>query len=220
MTLFQNAKFHTTVNHLKDLPDTPAEIAFVGRSNAGKSSAINTLTNHTRLAFVSKTPGRTQHINFFELPNGGFMVDLPGYGYAQVPEAVRAHWVKLLGDYLQTRRQLIGLILIMDARHPLKELDVRMLDFFALTGRPVHILLSKADKLSKNEQIKTLSAVKKALKPFAERQAVGVQLFSSLKKQGIEEVDAVVRQWFENHTPAEPAAAEEDTAAPEPPQAT
>lgn len=218
MTLFQNAKFYTTVNHLKDLPDTPAEIAFVGRSNAGKSSAINTLTNHTRLAFVSKTPGRTQHINFFELPNGGFMVDLPGYGYAQVPEAIRTHWVKLLGDYLQTRRQLIGLILIMDARHPLKELDVRMLDFFALTGRPVHILLSKADKLSKNEQMKTLSAVKKALKPFTERQEVGVQLFSSLKKQGIEEVDAVVRQWFESHTAAETAA--DDAAFPKPPQAT
>ncbi|MDO4694471.1 MAG: ribosome biogenesis GTP-binding protein YihA/YsxC [Eikenella sp.] len=218
MTLFQNAKFHTTVNHLKDLPATPAEIAFVGRSNAGKSSAINTLTNHTRLAFVSKTPGRTQHINFFELPNGGFMVDLPGYGYAQVPEAVRAHWVKLLGDYLQTRRQLIGLILIMDARHPLKDLDVRMLDFFAPTGRPVHILLSKADKLSKNEQIKTLSAVKKALKPFVQRQAVGVQLFSSLKKQGIEEVDAVVRRWFERHTAGETAAGQ--AALPEPPQAT
>lgn len=218
MTLFQNAKFYTTVNHLKDLPCTPAEIAFVGRSNAGKSSAINTLTNHTRLAFVSKTPGRTQHINFFELPNGGFMVDLPGYGYAQVPEAIRTHWVKLLGDYLQTRRQLIGLILIMDARHPLKELDVRMLDFFALTGRPVHILLSKADKLSKNEQMKTLSAVKKALKPFTERQEVGVQLFSSLKKQGIEEVDAVVRQWFESHTAANTAA--DDAATSEPPQAT
>ena len=154
MKLFQSAKFYTTVNHLKDLPDTPAEIAFVGRSNAGKSSAINTLTNHTRLAYVSKTPGRTQHINFFELTNGAFMVDLPGYGYAQVPEAVRAHWVTLLGEYLQQRQQLVGLVLIMDARHPLKDLDVRMLDFFALTGRPVHILLSKADKLSKNEQIK------------------------------------------------------------------
>lgn len=121
MNLFQNAKFFTTVNHLKDLPDTPLEIAFVGRSNAGKSSAINTLTNHVRLAYVSKTPGRTQHINFFELQNGNFMVDLPGYGYAQVPEAVRAHWVNLLGDYLQQRKQLIGLVLIMDARHPLKD---------------------------------------------------------------------------------------------------
>ena len=197
MNLFHNAKFFTTVNHLKDLPDTAAEIAFVGRSNAGKSSAINTLCNHVRLAYVSKTPGRTQHINFFELSNGHFMVDLPGYGYAQVPEAIRAHWVKLLGDYLQTRPSLLGLVLIMDIRHPLKPLDIQMLDFFAQTERPVHILLSKADTLSKNEQIKTLSSVKKALKPFAERQAVTVQLFSSLKKQGIEEVEHVVQLWFD-----------------------
>ena len=199
MNLFQNAKFFTTVNHLKDLPDTPAEIAFVGRSNAGKSSAINTLTNHVRLAYVSKTPGRTQHINFFELSNGSFMVDLPGYGYAQVREAIRTHWVKLLGDYLQQRRQLIGLVLIMDARHPLKELDLQMLDFFHITGRPVHILLSKADKLSKNDQIKTLGAVKKSLKPYMTRQRISVQLFSSLKKQGIEEVNQVVGGWFATH---------------------
>lgn len=197
MNLFQNAKFFTTVNHLKDLPNTRAEIAFVGRSNAGKSSAINALCNHVRLAFVSKTPGRTQHINFFELTNHHFMVDLPGYGYAQVPENVRAHWVKLLGDYLQTRQQLIGLVLIMDARHPLKTLDKQMLDFFALTGKPVHILLSKADKLSKNEQLKTLSAVKKSLKPFMEKQAVSVQLFSSLKKQGLEEMEKVAEKWFD-----------------------
>ena len=199
MNLFQNSKFFTTVNHLKDLPDTPAEIAFVGRSNAGKSSAINTLTNHVRLAYVSKTPGRTQHINFFELENGNFMVDLPGYGYAQVPEAIRAHWVKLLGDYLQQRRQLIGLILIMDSRHPLKALDIQMLDFFHITGRPVHILLSKADKLSKNDQIKTLAAVKKSLKPYTERQKISVQLFSSLKKQGMDEVNQVVGSWFDAH---------------------
>ena len=217
MNLFHNAKFFTTVNHLKDLPDTAAEIAFVGRSNAGKSSAINTLCNHVRLAYVSKTPGRTQHINFFELSNGHFMVDLPGYGYAQVPEAIRAHWFQLLGDYLQTRPSLLGLVLIMDIRHPLKPLDIQMLDFFAQTERPVHILLSKADKLSKNEQIKTLSSVKKALKLFTERQAVTVQLFSSLKKQGIEEVEHVVQSWFdraasvqegESDCPPEPESAE------------
>ena len=191
------AKFLTTAPQLHFLPalDLP-EIAFVGRSNAGKSTCINTLTQQKQLAFASKKPGRTQHINFFELANGGFMVDLPGYGYAQVPEAIRAHWVKLLGDYLQQRQALIGLVLIMDARHPLKPLDVQMLDFFHITGRPVHILLSKADKLSKNDQIKTLSAVKKALKPFAERQQISVQLFSSLKKQGIEEVNNVVAAWF------------------------
>ena len=200
MNLFRHACFYTTVNHLKDLPATSAEIAFVGRSNAGKSSAINTLTNHTRLAYVSKTPGRTQHINFFELTNGGFMVDLPGYGYAQVPEAIRRHWVTLLGDYLQTRKQLIGLILIMDARHPLKELDKQMLDFFAVTQRPVHILLSKADKLSKNDQIKTLASVKKALQPYIARQQVTVQLFSSLKKQGIDEVNQIATDWFTRQT--------------------
>lgn len=199
MNLFHHAKFYTTVNHLKDLPATTAEIAFVGRSNAGKSSAINTLTNHTRLAYVSKTPGRTQHINFFELANGRFMVDLPGYGYAQVPETVRQHWVTLLGNYLQTRSQLIGLILIMDIRHPLKELDKRMLDFFAVTKQPVHILLSKADKLSKNEQIKTLAMVKNLLQPYVARQQVTVQLFSSLKKQGIDEVNDIVAVWFSQH---------------------
>lgn len=199
MNLFHHARFYTTVNHLKDLPATTAEIAFVGRSNAGKSSAINTLTNHTRLAYVSKTPGRTQHINFFELANGQFMVDLPGYGYAQVPEAVRQHWVTLLGNYLQTRSQLIGLILIMDIRHPLKELDKRMLDFFAVTKQPVHILLSKADKLSKNDQIKTLAQVKKLLQPYVARQQVTVQLFSSLKKQGIDEVNQIVSEWFNQH---------------------
>ena len=176
MNIFHNAKFSITANDLNGLPDTPAEIAFVGRSNAGKSSAINALCNHVRLAFVSKTPGRTQHINFFE--------------------PVRAHWVKLLGSYLQTRRQIAGLLLIMDARHPLKPQDWQMLDFFAATGKPVHILLSKADKLSKNEQIKTLSAVKKSLQPLGERQEVSVQLFSSLKKQGLDEVGAVAAEWF------------------------
>lgn len=197
MNLFQNAQFFITVNHLKDLPATPMEVAFVGRSNAGKSSAINALCNHVRLAYVSKTPGRTQHINFFKLNNGGFMVDLPGYGYAQVPEAIRTHWVKLLGDYLRTRQQLLGLVLIMDIRHPLKALDKQMLDFFATTGKPVHILLSKSDKLSKNEQIKTLSMVKQSLHIFAQKQQISVQLFSSLKKQGLNEAEKSVRLWFE-----------------------
>ncbi|GGY09126.1 putative GTP-binding protein EngB [Paludibacterium paludis] len=178
---------------MKDLPPTRAEVAFVGRSNAGKSSAINTLANRTRLAFVSKTPGRTQHINFFDLGDERYMVDLPGYGYAEVPEAVRRHWVALLGRYLQTRDSLIGLILIMDIRHPLKDLDIQMLDFFRDTGRPVHILLSKADKLSRQEQQKTLAAVKRAL---AEYPGVTLQLFSSLKKSGVEEVESVVEGWF------------------------
>ena len=196
MSLFQNARFHITVNHLKDLPDTGAEIAFAGRSNAGKSSALNTMANRTRLAFVSKTPGRTQHINYFDLDQNRFLVDLPGYGYAQVPEAVRTHWVALLGRYLQTRQPLIGLLLIMDARHPLKDLDWAMLDFFRTTGKPVHILLSKSDKLNQQEKQETLRKVRAALQ---DRPEISVQLFSSLKKQGITEVEAVVERWFAHH---------------------
>lgn len=195
MSIFQNARFFTTVNHLKDLPPTRAEIAFVGRSNAGKSSAINTLANHTRLAYVSKTPGRTQHINFFTLDKADqcFLVDLPGYGYAEVPEAVRAHWIQLLGRYLQTRQSLIGLLMIMDIRHPLKELDQKMLDFFRDTDKPVHVLLSKSDKLSRQEQQKVLASVKHALSTYPN---VSVQLFSSLKKQGGDTVETVVEQWL------------------------
>lgn len=193
MTIFQNACFYTTVNHIRDLPSTRAEVAFVGRSNSGKSSAINTLANRTRLAFVSKTPGRTQHINFFDLGNERYLVDLPGYGFADVPEAVRRHWVELLGRYLQTRTSLIGLLLIMDIRHPLRDLDLRMLDFFRVSGRPVHILLSKADKLSRQAQNKTLAQVKKSLEDYP---GVSVQLFSSLKKTGTDEVEEVMSRWF------------------------
>ncbi|MBN3858956.1 YihA family ribosome biogenesis GTP-binding protein [Neisseriaceae bacterium PsAf] len=196
---FREAQFFTTVNHLKDLPEVDKEVAFVGRSNAGKSSAINTLTGHNRLAYVSKTPGRTQHINYFQLKNGGFMVDLPGYGYAAVPESVRKHWVGLLGDYLASREAILGLVMIMDSRHPLKELDQVMLDFFLPRELPVHILLSKADKLSRQEQMKTLFAVKKALKPWlSEGMQLSVQLFSSLKKTGVEEVEEIVGSWFES----------------------
>ncbi|MBQ9619665.1 MAG: YihA family ribosome biogenesis GTP-binding protein [Neisseriaceae bacterium] len=197
--MFRHATFFTTVNHLQDLPQTSAEIAFVGRSNAGKSSALNTLAGHTRLAFVSKTPGRTQHINYFQLKNGGFLADLPGYGFAEVPESVRKHWVHLLGEYLKTRESLIGLLLIMDCRHPLKDLDRQMLDFFQSREQqqPVHILLSKADKLSRQEQIKTLAKVRKDLKTWSDNMPVTVQLFSSLKKTGIEECESIVSQWFQ-----------------------
>ncbi|MGL6070775.1 ribosome biogenesis GTP-binding protein YihA/YsxC, partial [Craterilacuibacter sp.] len=189
MPIFQNASFYTTVNHLKDLPPTRAEVAFVGRSNAGKSSAINTLTNRTRLAYVSKTPGRTQHINFFDLGNERYLVDLPGYGFAQVPEAIRTHWVQLLGRYLQTRESLVGLIQIMDIRHPLKELDWKMLLYFIETNRPVHIMLSKADKLSRQDQTKALKEVKEKLAAYPQ---ITIQLFSSLKKSGCETVEQIV----------------------------
>ncbi|QNM96489.1 ribosome biogenesis GTP-binding protein YihA/YsxC [Chitinimonas koreensis] len=193
MSLFRQLRFHTTVNELHMLPAGGIEVAFAGRSNAGKSSAINTLADHTRLAFVSKTPGRTQHINYFDFGEGRFLVDLPGYGYAQVPEAIRAHWEKLLGHYLATRPNLIGLVLLMDARHPLKPLDERMLDWFIPTGRPVHVLLTKADKLTRQEQAKTLAAVRDKLGSWPQ---CSVQLFSSLKKTGIEEAEAVVGGWF------------------------
>ncbi len=195
MGLFSKATFFTTVNHLHDLPLYGGrEVAFAGRSNAGKSSAINTLANHTRLAFTSKTPGRTQHINYFSLENNKFLVDLPGYGYAKVPPDVRAHWEGLLSQYLQTREALCGLVVIMDARHPLTELDEQMLDWFVPTGRPMHILLTKSDKLSRQQAALTLNRVKSRL---AERfPYCSVQLFSSLKKTGTEEAEAVIAGWF------------------------
>lgn len=195
MGLFSKATFFTTVNHLRDLPvHGGMEVAFAGRSNAGKSSAINTLANHTRLAYTSKTPGRTQHINYFDLGESRFLVDLPGYGYAKVPPAVRAHWEGLLSEYLQTRSALCGLVVIMDARHPLTDLDEQMLNWFALTGKPVHVLLTKSDKLSRQQATMTLNRVKLHL---AQRfPQCSVQLFSSLKKIGMDEAEAVIAGWF------------------------
>lgn len=195
MPLLQNAVFLTTVAHLRDMPvDSVCEVAFAGRSNAGKSSAINALANHVRLAYVSKTPGRTQHLNYFTLVEGKYLVDLPGYGYAKAPEAIRSQWEGLVGPYLQKRLQLAGLILIMDARHPLTPLDYRLLDFFLPTGRPVHVFLSKADKLTRQAQAKTLSEVRTALAKLGPQ--LTVQLFSSLKKTGIEEAEDIIAGWF------------------------
>lgn len=195
MALFSGARFLTTANHLRDLPpDSGREVAFAGRSNAGKSSAINTLANHTRLAFTSKTPGRTQHINFFALGGDRFLVDLPGYGYAKVPPDIRQHWEALLSRYLQTREALCGLVVIMDARHPLTQLDEQMLAWFAPTGKPVHILLTKADKLSRQQATLTLNRVKLYLAEHCPQ--CTVQLFSSLKKTGVDEADAVIGNWL------------------------
>jgi GTP-binding protein len=203
MPLFQNAQYFISAHHLRDLPPaTGIEIAFAGRSNAGKSSAINTLANHTRLAFVSKQPGRTQLINFFSLSGDRYLVDLPGYGYAKVPEAMRKHWQLVLAAYLSQRSSLHGLVLVMDARHPLTPLDRQMLDWFGPTGKPIHVLLTKSDKLSRSEAMKTLAAVRKEL-----QQAWGncsAQLFSSLKKQGVEEAEKVIGAWLnppENQVP-------------------
>lgn len=195
MGLFSRATFYTTVNQLRDLPlHGGKEVAFVGRSNAGKSSAINTLANHTRLAYTSKTPGRTQHLNYFDLGENRFLVDLPGYGYAKVPPDVKAHWEGLLSEYLQTRGALCGLVIIMDARHPLTELDERMLDWFAPTGKPVHVLLTKSDKLSRQQATLTLSRVKSHLAEHFPH--CSAQLFSSLKKIGTDEAEAVIAGWF------------------------
>ena len=201
MPLFQKAVFHTTVAHLRDLPvDSLCEIAFSGRSNAGKSSAINTLAGRTRLAFVSKTPGRTQHLNYFSLGERRYFVDLPGYGYDKAPEGVRAQWEGLIGPYLQGRAVLVGLVVIMDVRHPMTDLDRRLIDWYAPTGRPIHILLSKADKLSRQEQIKTLRAVQAELASMVG--LFSVQLFSSLKKAGIEEAETVLAGWLGLPPPA------------------
>ncbi|HQX06352.1 MAG TPA: ribosome biogenesis GTP-binding protein YihA/YsxC [Zoogloea sp.] len=195
MSLFRNAQFEISVAKPNGLPPPGGpEVAFAGRSNAGKSSAINTLCDHVRLAFVSKTPGRTQLINFFRLRNGAVLVDLPGYGYAEVPEAIRLQWQRLLEDYLTRRPNLVGLVLIMDSRHPLKDRDRVMIGWFAPSGRPIHVLLTKSDKLTRSEQAATLALVRKDLAPLGEQ--VTVQLFSSLKKTGIEEAERIVGSWL------------------------
>lgn len=195
MPLFQNATFYLSAHHLQDLPPPSGiEVAFAGRSNAGKSSALNTLANHNRLAFVSKQPGRTQLINFFSLGGDRYLVDLPGYGYAKVPEAMRKHWQLTLSSYLSHRSTLSGLVLVMDCRHPLTPLDRQMLDWFSPTGRPIHVLLTKSDKLSRSEANKTLIPVRKELNQHWPN--CTVQLFSSLKKQGVEEAEKVIGQWL------------------------
>lgn len=198
MPLFQNAVFLTTVANLRDLPqDALREVAFAGRSNAGKSSAINTLAGRVRLAYVSKTPGRTQHLNYFTLAEGKYFVDLPGYGFAKAPEAIRSQWEGLIGPYLSKRDQLVGLVVIMDSRRPFTDLDVRLIDWFRPTGRPIHIMLSKADKLSRQEQTKVLRSVKAEIATWGDAELYSVQLFSSLKKTGVDEAERVLAGWLE-----------------------
>lgn len=191
--VLNRAQFHTSVAQLRDLPYSRAEVAFAGRSNAGKSSALNLLTRKNRLAYTSKTPGRTQLINFFEVDVDTYLVDLPGYGYAKVPPAVKAKWEGLLSRYLQEREALAGMVLIMDARHPLTPLDWQMLNWFAPTGKRMHVLLSKADKLSNSDKNLTLRRVEQELAALG---SVTVQLFSSLSRLGVEEAAAVVESWL------------------------
>jgi GTP-binding protein len=195
MSLFRNARFVLSAHDLRDLPPPAApEIAFAGRSNAGKSSAINALAHHTRLAFVSKTPGRTQLINFFRLQGGALLVDLPGYGYARVPESTRKHWEGLLSGYLQSRSSLLGLVIVMDVRHPLTPLDETMLAWFGPTGKPVHVLLTKADKLSRAAAETALRHVRARLAELAPN--FTAQLFSALKRSGIDTAEQALGGWL------------------------
>jgi GTP-binding protein len=186
MSFLQNAKFTISVNNFNELPeDTGREIAFAGRSNAGKSSSINTISNQNRLAYVSKQPGRTQLINYFTIGEDKALVDLPGYGYAKVPSSMRKHWQTILPAYLQERQSLVGLIIVMDIRRPLTELDTRMLDWFAPRQKPIHILLTKSDKLSRDKSHQALFKTEKIVKEkWADfyQTPCSIQLFSSLKK--------------------------------------
>jgi GTP-binding protein len=177
------------------------ELAFAGRSNVGKSSAINALAGRKRLAFSSKTPGRTQTINFFDLGDRGRLADLPGYGYASVPQALRASWDALIGGYLTGRATLAGVVLLMDARRPLTENDRGFLEWLRPVNVPRLVLLSKADKLSRAERAKTLAATRIAL----DRAALSsiVQMFSSSSGEGVEEARALLDDWLGNKKPPE-----------------
>jgi GTP-binding protein len=194
--LCQQASFLISAAKVDQCPDDLGhEVAFAGRSNAGKSSALNTLT-HASLARTSKTPGRTQLLNFFRLDDERRLVDLPGYGYAKVPIPLKQHWQKHLEAYLGSRESLRGLMLMMDIRHPLTEFDVLMLDWSAASEMPMHILLTKADKLAfgaaKNALLKVQQDIRKR---WGDR--VSIQLFSAPKRQGIEEAQAVLAQWLQ-----------------------
>ncbi len=191
---FNQVEFVISAANLKACPDDSlAEVAFAGRSNAGKSSAINTITGHNRLARISKTPGRTQLINFFALSEGRHLVDLPGYGFAKVPLKVKNKWQRELEQYLRQREALVGLILLSDIRHPLKEFDRMMIDWAVQSDLPLHILLTKSDKLKRGAAQNTLLAVQKEV---AALDNVTLQLFSSLKNVGVEEARTKLDDWL------------------------
>lgn len=194
--LYRNAQYTGSATQLSELPlDEGYEVAFAGRSNAGKSSAINTITDIGALARTSKTPGRTQMINFFDLDDQRALVDLPGYGYAKVPEKMKRNWQNTLAKYLETRKCLRGLMLMMDIRHPLKEFDLQMITWANESELPVHILLTKADKLKFGAAKQTMLSVQSQVHK-AGLQA-SIQLFSSLKKTGKDTAIAKLDEWFE-----------------------
>jgi GTP-binding protein len=196
---FVRASYLLAAHTPRQLPeDGGAEVAFAGRSNAGKSSALNALCQQNALARVSKTPGRTQQLVFFELPphEGKFLVDLPGYGYAKVPKDLQAHWQAFLGDYFRSRGALKGLVVVMDIRHPLKDYDRQILSYAVENGLPAHAVLTKADKLGRGAGMNVLQAVRKELQA-AYGDSVGVQTLSSESKAGVEELRKVVAGWLE-----------------------
>lgn len=192
---YRGARFLTSAAKLSQCPpDEGWEVAFAGRSNAGKSSAINSLTGNTKLAKTSKTPGRTQLLNFFALSGSQRLVDLPGYGFAKVPLKVKAEWTRQLENYLQKRQCLRGMVILMDIRHPMQPFDQQMLDWAAVADMPVHILLTKADKLKRGAATATLLGVRSKLKPLGTR--TSVQLFSALKHTGHEELTHKLDGWL------------------------
>jgi GTP-binding protein len=195
--VYHQAKFMISSPSLKDTPtDMGKEIAFAGRSNAGKSSAINTLTRQNSLARTSKTPGRTQMLNFFEINEQQRFVDLPGYGYAKVPLDVKNKWHQLMEIYLTQRKSLCAIILVMDVRHPLTEFDWQMIEWCQHTGLALHILLTKADKLTFGAAKNTLLQVQRELKDT--NIPLTAQLFSALKKTGIDEVHQALDDLFDD----------------------
>jgi len=189
------ATFTISAPDIRRLPeDTGIEVAFAGRSNAGKSSALNTLTNQRGLARISKTPGRTQLINVFEIADNKRLIDLPGYGFAKVPLEMKKKWQKALGEYLEKRESLKGLVILMDIRHPLKDLDMDLIQWAADSELPVLALLTKSDKLSQGKRSAEVLKVKKALALL--EADIKVQAFSSLKRTGSEQADEVICNWF------------------------
>ena len=185
---------------IRHLPsDAGIEVAFAGRSNAGKSSALNTLTQQKSLARISKTPGRTQLINLFEVEPGIRLVDLPGYGYAQVPEEMKRKWQRSLGEYLQMRNSLKGLVVLMDIRHPLKDLDQQMIQWAVDVGTPVMLLLTKADKLASGARQAQIKMVREAVKEFMGN--IQVEAFSSPKKMGVDKLNDKLNTWFSEIPP-------------------
>lgn len=192
---YQQAKYLTSAAEFSQLPpDKGFEVAFIGRSNAGKSSALNVITGIKGLARISKTPGRTTMINFFALNDQYRLVDLPGYGYAKAPRTMQERWENTVDQYLQKRHCLQGLIIIMDIRHPLKEMDEMMIEWAVKCKVPTHILLSKVDKLSQQAAKKSLQAVQDALSHYGDK--ISLQLFSSLDRTGLDEVKAILDAWF------------------------